>query len=456
MPKLALSDVLAATGGELRGRLDAGAAFRRIEPNPGEAGPGDLFLPVPGESVDGHELTVIAALRGAAAAVVARRWADTLEELPLPLVVVDEPLEALHRIAAAHRARLDLTVVGVTGSVGKTSTKEVLGAVLARQFATYRSPGNRNNELGLPLSVLEIEPGTEVAVLEMGGGYAHGELELLARIARPRVGVVTNVFPVHLERMGSIDAIARTKAELVEAVPPEGVAVLNGDDARVRAMAGVCRGSVLTYGRAAGNDVRADAVVTRGLDGSSLTLAAGGEACDLDVPIPGAHAVELVLAAAAVAHALGVRLGELEPALREVDVGPRRVSGPCGSLLLDDTYNASPPSVLSALRVVAETPAERRIAVLGDMLELGPLAEAEHRRVGLRAGQTLDLLVTYGDLAAAIGDEAQPHTRVRSYTADTREALVAFLRSELRSGDLVLLKGSRALRLDEVVAALSL
>lgn len=453
MGGLTLIDALAASGGELRGPLAADTVFRRVEPNPGEIRPGDLFLAVPGERLDGHEFAVVAALRGAAAAVVARPWADRLEELPLPIIVVDAPIEALQRIAAARRKRLAATVVGITGSLGKTSTKELAAAVLSRRFATYRTSGNRNNELGLPLSLLEVEETAEVVVLEMGGAYAAGELELLARIARPDVGVVTNVLPVHLERMGSLEAIAGTKTELVEAVPEAGVAVLNGDDPRVRAMARRCRGSVLTFGLGADNDVRADEVETRGLDGSSLRLMLGGRERRIDVPLTGAHAVGLVLAAAAVGHALGLSLDELAPALEDpgVELGPRRVPGPNGSLLLDDTYNSSPQSVLSALRLLEESGAKRRIAVLGDMLELGSLTGEEHRRVGRRAAEVVDVVVSYGELARDMADEAG---RSASFGPGERDELVAFLRAELRAGDLVLLKGSRALRMDAIVDAL--
>jgi UDP-N-acetylmuramoyl-tripeptide--D-alanyl-D-alanine ligase len=459
---VALKEVLDAARGELRGDLHAATLFERVELDAGNVRPGDLFFAVPGERLDGHELVPMAALRGAVAAVVARRWERNVRELALPFIVVDEPVVALQQLAAARRERLELTVVGVTGSVGKTSTKEVVAAVLAERFATYRSPGNRNNELGLPLSLLEMEAGTEVAVLEMGGAYAPGELELLARIAKPTIAVVTNVQPVHLERMGTIDAIAESKAEVVEALPPDGIAILNGDDPRVRGMAGRCRGAVLMYGLAAGNDVRAEAVASRGLDGCSFWVDVSGSRRHLEVPLVGDHAVELVLAALAVGHAKGMPLDEMVPGLADpaIQIRVRRVPGLNGSLLLDDTYNASTSSVLSGLTLLEESGAARRIAVLGDMLELGSLSEQEHRLVGRRAAEAVDLLATYGDLAAWIADEAiatrtGDAPEIARFRLDERTKLVEYVSVRLRRGDVVLLKGSRSLHMEEFVDALA-
>ena len=445
---LTLDEVLAASGGTLAGTLPETTVFPRVEPDPGRVTPGDLFVAVPGERVDGHEFAVVAALRGAAAALVTRSWADGLRELPLPLVVVeDTPIEALQRIAAARRATLDATVVGITGSVGKTSTKDAIAAVAARRFRTFRSPGNRNNELGLPLSLLEADTRAEVLVLELGGAFAVGEIELLARIARPQIAVVTNVHPVHLERMGSLEAIAETKAELVDAVPADGVAVLNGDDARVRAMASRSAGRVVTYGIGAANEIRAEDVRLHGLDGCSFQAHVGDDAAHARLPLVGGHAVQLALAALAVGHVLGLALAEMLPALEDPSIQTRlrRVPGPRGSLLIDDTYNSSPPSVLSALELLETAEATRRIAVLGDMLELGALSEQEHATIGREAARVADLVVTYGDLA----------TQGRHFAPEERTELIDFLGAELREGDLVLVKGSRALRMEEIVEALS-
>lgn len=469
MNDLRLLEVLIDTGGELRGALPDATVFRWTERDARKVVPGDLFVAIRGERFDGHDFVADAAARGALAALVRREWADTHSDSALPLIVTDEPVTALQRLAAARRAQLPVTVVGVTGSVGKTSVKEVIAAITGQSFRTYRSPGNLNNEIGLPLSLLEMPLDTEVAVLEMGGAYAFHELTLLARIARPRIGVVTNVYPVHLERMGTIEAIAETKAELIDALPVDGIAVLNGDDERVRAMASRCRGQVLTYGLGPANDVRADGVVTDALDGTSFRLDLAGEAFHLKVPLVGSHAVQLALAGIAVGHALGMHISEMLPGFDDPAIQVRllMVPGPNGAQLIDDTYNSSTPSALSALELLEELgrlgSTRRAIAVLGDMRELGSVSDQEHRIVGRRAAQVVDLLVTYGELAKTMATEAALIARehvdgrplnVTSFDLDQRRELVAYLLEELREGDIVLLKGSRGLNMEAFVEAL--
>src|SRR5215213_6675580 len=360
MLTIPLSAVQQSSDVEVIGELHASTEFRWIERNSREVKPGDLFIAVRGEQFDGHSFVPDAAGRGAAAALVSRRWYGEQEHAaPLPLLVVDDPVATLQQVAAARRETLGLSVVGITGSIGKTSTKEIVASVLSQRYATYRSPGNMNSEIGLPLSLLEMEPDTEVAVLEMGGAYAFGELALLAEIAQPQYAVVTNVHPVHLERMGTIEAIAKTKAELVEAIPSNGVAILNGDDFRVRAMAPLSRGRVLTYGLGVNNDVRADQVDTDGLAGSSFRLNLDGESYQVKTPLVGAHAVELALAALAAGHAMGMHVPDMIPGLQNPAIQVRLVliDGPNGSRLIDDTYNASAPSVLSALGLLAQVDA---------------------------------------------------------------------------------------------------
>jgi UDP-N-acetylmuramoyl-tripeptide--D-alanyl-D-alanine ligase len=388
--------VLPASGGVLWGTLAPDSRFSRVIDDPGKVRPGDLFVAAPGVRIDGHDVVAVAAWRGAIAAVVARDWATRLEELPLPLIVVDDdPISALQRIAAARRQRLTATVVGITGSVGKTTTKEAVGSVLERRFRTYRNVGNRNSDIGMPLSLLEAELDAEAVVLEMGA-IAAGDIALLAAIAKPHIGVVTNIHPVHLAGIGSLETIAETKAGLVEALPPEGTAILNGDDARVRAMAGRCAGALITYGRSEGNDVRARQVVLHGLKGCSFWLGLPAEEARVRIALPGPHAVETALASACVALALGMTMAEIVPALEQltIQIRLRARPGPNGSVLLDDSYNASPPSVRSALDLLTASDARRRVAVLGDMLELDHLSVQEHRTVGRRVAHVADLLVT--------------------------------------------------------------
>ncbi len=465
MTPFALEYVLSGTGAVLRGDVPPEAVFARIERDARQVKPGDLFIALRGERFDGHDFVDDAAAAGAAAALVSREWADEQANAVLPLLVVDDPLGALQRLAARWRADLpDLLVVGVTGSVGKTSTKETIASVLGRWKPTYRSAGNFNSEIGLPLSLLDITLEHGAAVLEMGGAYAFGEIRLLAEIAQPRIGVVTNVHPVHLERMGAIEAIAETKAELVEAIPEDGWAILNGDDARVRMMAERCHGQVMFYGLDTGNDVRATAVESEGLEGTAFWLHSEGDSNRVKVPLIGGHAVELALAAIAVGHAVGMDLADMLQGLAEPGVQVRLliVPGPNGSQMIDDTYNASTPSMMSALSLLEAMNPTRAIAVLGDMRELGEVSEREHVAVGRRAGEVADLVVTFGEMARTMAREAAttdgrfdvgPPT-VTSFALEQREDLIQFLLHELREGDVVLLKGSRGLQMEEIVERL--
>ncbi len=464
MSMVTLETLLADAGGELRGSLSPETEFDRIERDSRRVTASDLFIAVQGERFDGHDFVEAAALNGARAALVRRSWADTRHDASLPLIVVEEPVLALQQLAATRRSRMtDLTVVGITGSVGKTSTKEVVAAVLGARFRTYRNPGNLNTEIGLPLCLMEMSDDTEVAVLEMGGAYAFGELALLAAIAKPNVGVVTNIFPVHLERMGSIEAIAETKTELVESLSEDGIAVLNGDDPRVRAMIDRTRARVITYGLDQTNDVRADEVSTEGLSGSRFRLHLDGEIFYVKVPLIGGHAVQLALAGIAVGHALGMHISEMLPGFDDPNIQVRLlvIPGPNGSRLIDDTYNASTPSVLSALGLLDELVPTRAIAVLGEMRELGEIAEQEHRIVGRRAGDVVDVLVTFGDLAQIVAAEAIVAAElggrtleVHTFGLDERERLISHLRGMLQPGDVVLVKGSRGLEMENIVAAL--
>jgi UDP-N-acetylmuramoyl-tripeptide--D-alanyl-D-alanine ligase len=462
MVTYSMAEVLAGTGGSLRGDVPGDQRFPAIVRDSREVRPGDLYWAIVGERLDGHAFAGAAAASGAAAAVVSRTDLDGVPET-FPLIVVDDTIAALQRFAAWKRDRMRADVIGITGSVGKTSAKESIAAVLTEQGTVHRSRGNYNNEIGLPLSILDAPYDVDFLVLEMGGAYAFGEITQLCGIARPRVGVVTNIFPVHLERMGTIEAIAETKAELVDAVPEDGIAVLNGDDPRVRAMAPRSKGRVVTYGLGPNVDVRASDVVSDGLKGTSFWLEIDGQRHQVKVPLVGTHGVQIALVALAVGHAYGMHIAQMLVGLRSPGVQVRLVfeRGPGGAQIIDDTYNASTPSVLAALDVLRDVPAQRHIAVLGEMRELGAVSDEEHRIVGRRAGDLVDVLYTYGELAEPLAEAARatprggrPPLEVRSYPVDAKAELIAALRQELRGGDVVLVKGSRGLEMEEVVAAL--
>lgn len=457
-----LDDVLTGTGGSLKGELAGDFRFAGLARDSREVTRGGLYWAIAGERLDGHQFAGSAVEAGAAAAVVSRTELPNVPD-DFPLIVVDDTIRALQRFAAWKRSHMQCDVVGITGSVGKTSAKESIAAVLAERGSVYRSPGSYNNEIGLPLSILEADYDIDALVLEMGGAYAFGEITQLAEIAQPRVGVITNVHPVHIERMGSIESIAETKAELVDAIPEEGVVILNGDDVRVRAMAERTRGRVVTYGLGPNNDVRATDVESDGLKGTAFWLQINGQRHYVKVPLVGAHGVQIALVALATGHAFGMHIAEMIVALRSPGVQVRLVfeRGPGGAQIIDDTYNASSPSVLAALDVLRDVPASRRIAVLGEMRELGSVSEEEHRIVGRRAGDLVDVLFTFGDLAAPLAEAAKSVPRggrrpleVYSYPVSQRDELEARLRDELGNGDVVLIKGSRGLEMEHIVAGL--
>ncbi len=372
------------------------------------------------------------------------------------VVRVADPLAALWAVATGWRRRFEPLVVGVTGSIAKTSTKEAVASVLATRFRTLRNEGNLNNEIGLPLTLMRLGPEHEAAVLEMGM-YVGGEIADLARMAQPRIGVITAVQPVHLARIGSLEAIEAAKGELLEALPPDGRAILNADDPIVRRMGHRSAARSLTYGFAADADVGADAVASAGLDGMRFILRAQGARRPVSIPTLGRLSVHNALAGAAVGLVAGLSLDEIATGLETGWSAAHRVQlvriG--GVTLVDDTYNASPRSVVAALDLLAGLPG-RRGAVLGEMLELGEAADEGHRAVGEAAARTVDWLVVVGDGAAGIAEGAQaaglaPARIVR--VRDAESALEA-IPPRLRDGDVVLVKASRGIGLDRLVDGL--
>jgi UDP-N-acetylmuramoyl-tripeptide--D-alanyl-D-alanine ligase len=426
-------------------------AFNRAVIDSRQVQPGDLFFALLGEHRNGHDFVQDALARGAAGLVVER----PLEAPPeVAVFQVSDSLSALQRLATHWRARHDVRVVAVTGSVGKTTCKELIAAVLGTRWRVLKSPANLNTEIGLPLTLLELTPQHQRAVLEMAM-YGPGEIDLLCRIARPQIGVVTNVGPVHLERLGSITAIAAAKAELVAALPPEGVAVLNGDDAAVAAMASRTKARVLLYGQSQQCHIRGDDLASHGLEGISFRLTYEGRDRRVEARLPGRYHLYPALAAAAVGLSEGMTLSEVATALREArpELRLRVLTASSGATILDDSYNASPQSMLAALDLLAELPG-RRIALLGEMRELGTAEEEGHRQVGQRAATCADLVLVAGERARPLYEAARAEgpAEVRFLTSTQEAAPV--LHDELQSGDYLLVKASRAVALESVVDAL--
>jgi len=452
-----LDDLLAAVGGRLIGSGERAVSISGASVDSRHVTPGSLFVALRGERVDGHAF-VSDALRAGAAAALVERPVDLPAGLDAPQVVVADALRALQDLAAWWRSRHPVRVVGITGSTGKTIAKEIVADVASRGLVTLRNEGNLNSETGLPMTLLRLGPEHEAAVLEMSM-YTVGEIARLAEIAQPEVGVVLSVHPTHLERAGSIERIAEAKSELPRALPPDGLAVLNADDPRVAAMRAVTPAAVTTFGLGGDADVRASDIETRGLDGTEFTLEAPWGARRIRSATPGRHLVPHALAAAAVAERLGIGLDEVEQALAAGSHAAHRMAvgeARSGATLVDDTYNASPVSVAAALEFLAETPVVpggRRIAVLGDMLELGPDEERLHREIGARAASAADALITVGERGRWIAEGARASGAPRVRPVDDPAEAVAMLERELAPGpgDLVLLKASRGIGLERAV-----
>jgi UDP-N-acetylmuramoyl-tripeptide--D-alanyl-D-alanine ligase len=440
--------------------------------------PGSLFIALPGERTDGHDYVAQAFERGANVALVQKELPghfavmDLRKDQTIPEQVakeahlcirVDNTLTALQRVASFWRRSLsvsspDLRVIGITGSVGKSTTKELVTEVLNQRYRTLKNPGNLNNEIGLPLTLLSLGEGHERAVLEMGF-YVPGEIAFLCDLALPQVGVITNVGTVHAERAGSQAEIARGKAELVESLPPapEGVAILNYDDPLVREMASKTRARVFFYGLDPGADLWADQVEGLGLDGIRFRLHYRNEVLHLRIPMIGRHSVHGALRAAAVGLVEGLTWQEIGSGLRSENAQLRLVvvKSEAGALILDDTYNASPESTIAALNLLDEIEG-RRVAVLGDMLELGQYEQRAHEMVGARAAELVDELITVGERARVIASSARRRglsSAAITELVDSQQA-IEFLKDRLNERDVVLVKGSRGMHMDQIVAAL--
>jgi UDP-N-acetylmuramoyl-tripeptide--D-alanyl-D-alanine ligase len=449
----------------------AAAPIRSVVIDSRQAGPDSLFVALHGEHRDGHDFIPDALDRGAVAVLAERPPAgaslvlaaghlQVFQAAQCLCLIVADSLTGLQQTAAYWRRQQRVTVVGVTGSVGKSTSKEVIAAVLSQRYRTLKSEGSYNNEIGLPLTLLRLTPAYERVVLEMGM-YDIGEIAQLAEIALPRIGVVTNVGPTHLERLGTIERVAQAKSELPRALPPAdqgGVAILNADDERVLAMAALTTARVFTYGLIARADLWADEVESEGLEGIRFRFHYGPETIHVRVPMLGRHSVQTALRAAAVGLVEGLSWEEILAGMRDEAAQIRLLSvlGPQGSTILDDTYNASPASCIAALNLLDELDG-RKVAVLGDMYELGGFEAEGHKIVGRRARNVVDLLVAVGPLGRIIGEEALEAglTADAVYLVETNDQAIDLLRTMVRSGDRILVKGSRGMAMEEIVAALA-
>jgi UDP-N-acetylmuramoyl-tripeptide--D-alanyl-D-alanine ligase len=470
---LTLADLWEGITGQ-RPRGDEGIQIANVVVDSRQCVPGSVFVALAGEHRDGHEFIGDALARGAVAIIAEARARGqglggnlTLIDVaglqpnpslaPGPVVFIAESsLAALQKFAAYWRRKFpELVTIGVTGSIGKSSTKELIYTVLKRKFVTLRTEGNLNNEIGVPLTLLKLNDKYARGVFEMGM-YALGEIHTLCEIAQPKLGVVTNVAPVHLSRLGTIENIARAKSELVQALPKEGRAILNGDDPRVRAMRELSQAPVTFYGLEPSNDLWADEIEGYGLEGIEFTIHYSGTKIRVRVPLLGQHSVHNALAATAVGLVQGLSWEEIVGGLQDVSAQLRllAVPGKHGMTILDDSYNASPHSMLAAFNLLNDL-SGRKIVVLGDMLELGEYEEDGHRLVGLRAAEIADVIVAVGPLGRLIGEAARETGHKKTFLADDNAAAVRLIDGLAEPGDFVLVKGSRGAHMEEIVLALA-
>jgi UDP-N-acetylmuramoyl-tripeptide--D-alanyl-D-alanine ligase len=472
--RFGVAELLTATGGALHARPSDGSEAAGVSTDSRTIVPGELFVALSGPReqpvrivLDGHRFVGEALRRGAwgvlveEAALLREEVAREIAAWPgRAVIAVPDSLQALGDLAAYHRRRMPARVVGITGSNGKTTTKGMVFAIAAARWRVLRSEGNLNNLVGLPLTLLGLDAGHEVAVVEMGMSRP-GEIRRLAAIAAPQVGVVTNVGPVHLEGVGGIAGVAAAKAEILEGIVPGGTAVLNADDPATPAMAARWEGRLVTFGLSSTADVRAEGVEYTP-QGTSFTLVLGADGrTRVHLPWHGEHNVRNALAAAAAGHSLGADCAQIGAGLAQARPEAMRFeigTIPPGATFVNDAYNANPASMRAALAAFGQLPAaSRRALVLGDMLELGTAAPEEHRKLGRDAALTApDLLLAVGAFAERVAEGAREGglSPAAIGTAADADAAAHLLSGWLRPGDLLLLKGSRGVRLERILERL--
>jgi UDP-N-acetylmuramoyl-tripeptide--D-alanyl-D-alanine ligase len=465
LPSFTRYELASGAGGRWIGTPPA--EVRGVSTDTRQLAPGACFVALAGERFDAHDFLEPARAAGAACAVVSEGWlaAVAAGKRPgapavLPLLAVKDTLAALGLLARLHRRRFDIPVAAVTGSNGKTTTREMLGLILRTRGPALKTEGNLNNEVGVPLTLLQLAAEHRRAVVEMGMNHA-GEIARLAAIVEPQLGVVTGAGPGHVEHFGSVDGVADAKAELYFALPANGVAVANADDPRMLRRAQASGRSLITFatGRGQRGDVVVLEVLAHGPEGLRFTLGLGQKEVEVTLPLVGLHNATNAAAAAAAAMALGFTDREIAEGLRAVQPVGRRLRVerlPSGVTLIDDCYNANPASMTAALRTLSDltTAGGRPVAVLGDMLELGPLEEASHRALGEEVARAARHLAAFGPRSRLTAEAARAAGLADAFHTEDMAALVAHVKAQLAPGDVLLVKGSRGNRLERLVDAL--
>ena len=455
MVGLKISEITEATRGRLLGG-DGSLTVAEISTDSRKISPGSLFIAIRGEKYDGNDFIADAFKNGAAAVLTDRDTADFPGKM---LIRVSDTLKALHDLASYYRNMFDIPFVGITGSVGKTSTKDMVACALGSRYNVLKNEGNLNNEIGVPLTIFRLEPGYEAGVIEMGMS-AFGEIRALTRIVRPKVGIITNIGVSHIEKLGSRQNILRAKLELLEGLQPDGLLILNGDDVMLSGVKDLLEVRTVSYGLEDNADYQAYNIRSKGEKGIDFNIKLDGNEYTVHVPAPGVHNVYNALAALAAGHELQIPAELLIDGIAGYSPGKMRLNiiKSDGLTIINDAYNASPQSVKAAIDVLKEIEAERRIAVLGDMLELGEWSMSAHRETGAYvAGSNTDLIITVGQAAAYIAEGALETGFPGSGTVvlSNNDEAIRYLKDIIRKGDAILVKGSRGMMMEEIVNALT-
>lgn len=451
MAAFTVDEVGQATGGKLQYPVGNERVFTQVDTDTRAIRQDSLFVALKGEKFDGHDFVGKAREQGAAGAIV-QEMREEYKHDGFAVIVVEDTLKAYQGLARFHRRRFSIPVVAVTGSVGKTTTRNMIATVLAQKFNVLQTEKNFNNEIGLPRTLLQLTAEHGACVVEMGM-RGLGQIAELAAIAEPTIGVVTNVGKSHIELLGSQENIAKAKSELVLALSPEGAAILNQDDPYTAAMADLCKGKVISYGLL-NHAVVHGSRVSVDEKGIHFTCRCFDEMFDVNVPVMGEHNVYNALAAIAVGRILGLSDRRLQKGLAEyhgmamrqelVYIEPYT--------FVNDAYNANPASMLEAIRTLAVMTKGRKIAVLGDMLELGDWARQEHEKIGSEAAALgIDVVIALGGLASYIAQAAQQHGLAQVYTVRDHAAAAECLKGLLQPGDTILLKGSRSMAMEKIL-----
>lgn len=450
MRAVTLSEMVQWTGAEPVGRLQPDRALQAVATDSRSIGEGELFVALRGEHFDGHDFVEAAFARGASAALVDRDWPGLGRAASGPLLAVDSTLHALGAMARAYRRRWNIPVVGVVGSVGKTTTKEMIAAVLGQRYCVLKTVGSENNEIGVPRTLLNLSPHHEAVVLELAARRI-GDIRYLCSVAEPTIGVLLNIGTAHIEFFGSVEGVAKAKGELLDYLDESLTALVNADDRVVAQEVKRTKGRLLTFGFARESEFRGERLVLNQKGCGHFLL----QHVPIELNIPGRHHAYNALAAAAVGRILDVPWADIQRALADFRAVSQRgeIVRQHGVAVIDDCYNASPGSMSAALDLLAEVPGTRKIAVLGDMLELGAQSGPLHATVGQKAAECADVVLAAGcqsaHLVAAARAAGMAQDAARHF--EQSEHLGEFAAPHLRRGDVVLVKASRAMAFDRIV-----